>query len=143
MLKPADELVPISDSTLEAALSSSPGARFYQLVDALLSGAPDSQQRLRQWFALEPDTYRLLAVLTRRLLDILALSRGEKPGSPFLVRQLRALARHWPPPRLGHALTELARLEHELKSGLIPGETARQAELSALQLLTAALASGG
>ena len=121
MLKPADELIPVSDSTFEAALSSNPGARFYQLVDALLSGAPDAQERLRQWFVLEPDTYRLLAVLTRRLLDLLALSHGEEPGAPFLVRQLRALARHWPPPRLKRALSDLARVEHELKSGLIPG----------------------
>ncbi|GEM_PF-2205670 len=143
MLKPADDLTPVSDATLEAALSSNPGARFYQLVDALLSGAADTQERLRQWYALEPDTYRLLTVLTRRLLDVLALSRGEEPGPPFMLRQLRTLARRWPPRRLARALGALARVEHELKSGLIPGETARQAELSALQLLAAELAEAG
>lgn len=143
MLKTTDEPQPISDNMLGAALSSSPGARFYELVDALLTAAPDAQQRLAAWFRIEPETFRLLAVLNRRLLDILALKRGEKPGSPFLARQLRHLAARWTEPGLKSALSDLARVEFELKSGLIPGETSKQGELSALQLLTVALAEAG
>lgn len=143
MLKPGDDLRCVSDNVLEAALSSNPGARFYEVVDALLSAAPDAQERLAQWFTLEPETYRLLAVLTRRLLDLLALKRGEQPGSPYVARQLQAIEYRWPASRLKAALAALARVEHELKSGLIPGETAKQGELSALQLLAADLAGGG
>lgn len=127
----------VTDELLEQAMSTSPGAQFYELVDAILSGARDAQQRLVRWHFIEPEGFHLLAELRRRLLALLALSRNERVQPPYLAQQLRRVARQWPAPRLRRAITGLAELEYALKSGATVGVNSRAAELNALQLYVA------
>lgn len=132
-----DQPQPVSDEQLASAMSTSPGARFYGLVDAIMAQAPDIQQRLAQWYFLEPETYRLLAELRRRLIGLLALSRRERVQPPFFAQQLSRVAHRWPPPRLKRAIILLAQLEYDMKSGTTVGETSREGEFNALQLYLA------
>jgi DNA polymerase III delta subunit len=137
MMAGDDQAHRVSDELLASVISTSPGARFYDLVDAILARAPDLQQRLAQWYFLEPETYRLLAELRRRLIALLALSRRERVQPPYLAQQLKRVARQWPPARLSRAIRRLAQLEFDMKSGATVGETSREGEFSALQLYVA------
>jgi DNA polymerase III delta subunit len=131
------QLHQVTDELLERAMSTSPGAQFYELVDAILAGSRDAQRRLECWHFIEPEAFHLLAELRRRLLALLALSRNERVQPPYLAQQLRPVARRWPAPRLRRAITRLAELEYALKSGATVGSSSRAAELSALQLYVA------
>lgn len=133
------QLQPVTDELLEAAMSTSPGARFYELVDAILGGERDAQQRLARWHFIEPEPHRLIAELRRRLLGLLALSRNEAVQPPYLAQQLRRIARRWPAGRLKRAIGLLAELEYSLKSGATVGSSSRAGEFSALQLYLAAI----
>lgn len=129
----------VTDSLLASVLSANPGAQYYGLVDAVMARQPDALERLREWFAIEQDTYRLLYELNRRFLGILALNRGEQVNPPFFAQQLRRVSRHWPAPRLKRAVCGLADAEHALKSGRAVGADSKSAELNTLQLYVASL----
>lgn len=135
MFKEGDQLQPIGDQLLQSVLSANPGARFYELVDAILARSPHWQSQVAQWYAIEADTHRLVNELKRRLLGLLDLQRGISIQPPFLAQQLQRCARQWPPQRLSAAIKCLAELEHALKSGRTTGATAKDGEFSALQLL--------
>jgi len=139
MLRGEDQADPVADAEITAIISSNPGARFYELVDAILGGNPQCFAKLDTWYNAEPETYRLLNELKRRFLGLLALSRGEQVMPPFLANQLRKVQRRWPGPRLAIALRGLAELEFDLKSGRTTGETSKAGEFSALQLYLAGL----
>jgi len=126
----------VTDAEIESILAASPAVQYWELVDALLGGAPDALTRLRTWHSLEPEGFRLMAELRRRLLGLRALSQGQPVQPPFFAQQLRSIARRWPAARLVRAIEGLAELEFRLKSGLIPGESSRDAELSALEVFT-------
>jgi len=142
MLMPDDELRSVSDKTINAVLNVSPGKRFYDLADAVMTGANDWQQRLKGWYLLEPKAERLIGELKRRLLGLLALSRGQQVQPPFFARQLHSLERHWPAARISTAIRQLAELEYGLKSGAATGETSSEGKLSLLELYIAGLKPG-
>lgn len=131
----------VPDDVFNANVSATPAAHFYALVDAIMVRAPESQRLLAEWFSLEPETFRLVFELKRKLLGLYTLSRGGQLQPPWLGNQLRPLTRHWPQPRLGRAIRGLAQLEHDLKSGMIPAESSKDAELSALQVYVADLSA--
>jgi len=139
---PDDELRSVSDKTINAVLNVSPGKRFYDLADAVMTGANDWQQRLKGWYLLEPKAERLIGELKRRLLGLLALSRGQQVQPPFFARQLHSLERHWPAARISTAIRQLAELEYGLKSGAATGETSSEGKLSLLELYIAGLKPG-
>ena len=138
-LKSADKPQQISDELLESSISLNPVAKFYDLVDAIVEKQEGVQAQLAAWFALEPATFRLISEMGRRLLALLAMQRGERVQPPFLERKLRRVIARWPTPRLARAIRLLAKLEHELKSGLAAGLSTQDAELTALQMFIADL----
>lgn len=138
MLLP-DEKHSVSDKTINAVLNISPGKRFYDLADAIMAGASDWHKRLVDWYLLEPKPERLIGELKRRLLGLLALSRGQQVQPPFFARQLHSLERRWPAVRVRAAIRQLAELEHGIKSGLATGESSAEGKLSALELYIAGL----
>lgn len=140
LLKTTGAVEAVTDSQLDASLSLNPAAHFYQLADAILGGNPRAQELLREWFAIEPETHRLVGELRRRLLGLRSLALGERVMPPFFEKQLRAFERQWPALRLRQAIVRLAQLEFALKSGGTTGESTEEAELSALQLCVADLA---
>ncbi|MBN2080675.1 hypothetical protein JW859_00570 [bacterium] len=142
MLRSEGQAGQVADAEITAIISQNPGARFYELVDAILGGNPQLFRKLGIWYSAEPETYRLVNELKRRFLGLLALSRGEQVMPPFLANQLRNVQRRWPGPRLALALRGLAELEYNLKSGRTTGETSKAGEFSALQLYLAGLARG-
>lgn len=129
----------VADTLLEEVLAASPAAQYWELVDAIMGGQPDALPRLRQWHDLEPEGFKLLNELRRRLLGLRALSLGRPVQPPFFAQQLSRIARQWPTPRLAGAIEQLAELEFRLKSGMIPGESSKDAELSALEVFTRGL----
>jgi DNA polymerase III delta subunit len=131
----------VPDTVLEEVLSGSPAAQFYELVDRLLEQPARTQSTLSSWFKAEPETFRLIFELKRRLAQARSAQRGEQVYPPFAARSAQALARRLAPPRLNRAFEALARLEHGLKSGRYPAESSQQAELTALQLFAAELAA--
>ncbi len=137
LLKISDAVEPVTDAQLDASLSQNPAAHFYQLADAIMSTNPRTQQLLAEWFAIAPETHRLVGELRRRLLGLRALGLGERVLPPFFEKQLRSFASQWPPPRLRRAIVRLAELEFALKSGGTTGETSEDAEFSALQVCLA------
>jgi DNA polymerase III delta subunit len=139
MLKTTDQMESVQDAALEEVLAASPAAQYWELVDAIMQDQPDALARLTQWHSLEPETFRLLSELRRRLLGLRALSLGMPVQPPFFAQQLSRIARRWPPQRLSHAIEELAELEFRLKSGMVPGESSKDAELSALEVFTRSL----
>lgn len=130
----------VSDVQLGEVLSLSPAVAFWGLADAVMDGRPEAQARLGEWFSLEPETFRLLAELRRRLLGLRALELGEPVMPPFFAKQLAGQRRRWTPARVRAGIEELAETEFRLKSGLIPGSSSKDAELTALQVLTRRLA---
>lgn len=139
LLKSTDAQEAVADGQLDASLSLNPSAHFYQLADAIMGANPRAQEMLREWYAIAPETHRLVGELRRRLLGLRALALGERVMPPFFEKQLRAFERQWPAPRLRRAIVRLAELEFALKSGGTTGETTEDAELSALQLCVAEL----
>lgn len=131
----------VPDEVFRSSVSATPSAHFYGLVDAILLRSPQSQELLARWFSLEPETFRLVNELKRKLLGLNTLSRGGQLQPPWLGNQLRPLARHWPSQRLGRAIQGLAKLEHDLKSGMIPAQSSKEAELAALQVYVADLSA--
>lgn len=129
----------VPDELLRASLSSNPVAHFYDLVDAILSGAREAQARLVQWFSLEPEPHRLVGELRRRLLGLLALERGGPPPPPYLANQLKRLAPRLNGERLRRAVLGLAELEQGLKTSAYPGVSSRDGELAGLQLYVRSL----
>jgi DNA polymerase III delta subunit len=130
---------PVTDALLDEVLAASPAVLYWELVDAIMGDRPDALQRLKTWHSLEAETFRLLAELRRRLLGLRALTLGQPVQPPFFAQQLQRIARRWPPPRVATAIEQLAELEWKLKSGLIPGESSKDAELSALEVFTRGL----
>jgi len=126
----------ISDRTLAAVAGKSPGVRFYELVDAIMGGDEYAQELLIELYRTTPETSRLVGELTRRLLGLRALVYGETVQPPYLAQQLARLRRRWHPPRIDTALTLLARLEHDWKSGCLVGATSVDAELAGMQLFS-------
>lgn len=129
----------VSDAQIEEVLAASPAAQYWELIDAIMQDQADALPRLAQWHSLEPETFRLLSELRRRLLGLRALSLGMPVQPPFFAQQLSRIARRWPQPRLHRAIEQLAELEFKLKSGMIPGESSKDAELSALEVFTRGL----
>lgn len=127
----------VPEELFAASVSATPAAHFYALVDAILGRSSNVQSELALWFSQEPETFRLVFELKRKLLGLLALSRGQQLQPPWLGNQLRGFTRHWPAPRLSRAIRALAQLEQDLKSGMIPAESSKDAELSALQVWVA------
>ncbi len=131
----------VPEEVFSANVSATPAAHFYALVDAILLRSADSQRLLAEWFSLEPETFRLVFELKRKLLGLHTLARGGQLQPPWLGNQLRPFSRHWPSAKLGRAIRALAQLEHDLKSGMIPAASSKDAELSALQVYVADLSA--
>jgi DNA polymerase III delta subunit len=141
LLKREDKPQPVPDELLRSIISQIPTARFYQVADALLAGRPEAVDMVRNWFDVEGATFRLVAELSRRLLGLRELERGARVQPPFFERQLRQFAPYYRGAKLGAALELLAQLEQDLKTGVIPGQSSADAELSALEVFTARLGS--
>jgi DNA polymerase III delta subunit len=135
----ADGASTIADAQIEEVIAASPAALYWELVDAIMGDSPDSLPRLRTWHSVEPETFRLLSELRRNLLGLRALQQGISVQPPFFAQKLSRIARRWPAPRLSTAIEQLAELEFKLKSGMIPGESSRDAELAALEVFTRGL----
>ena len=140
MMMPDDQSHEVSDKLLHAAISTSRGARFYELVDAILAQAQDTQVRLVQWFSVEPETHRLVGELRRRLLGLLALSRNEPVQPPFLAQQLRRVAHRWPQHGWDQRLWDWPDSSTSLSPALRWEKPPRTENLGALQLYLADLA---
>ncbi len=143
LLKQGDGSEAVTDTAIEEVLAASPALLYWELVDAIMGDQPDALARLQTWHGIEPDTFRLLSELRRRMLGLRALQQGMPVQPPFFAQQLTRIIRRWPAPRLSSAIENLAELEWKLKSGMIPGETSKDAELSALQVFTRQLTARG
>jgi len=141
MLKDGDALQTISDAAIGEVLSTNPAVHFYEMVDAIMVGAPDWPARLEGWLHLEPEPHRLLNELKRRFLGLYDLATGQPVNPPFFAQQLRQFARQWQRPRLKAAITGLAELEHAMKSGKTTGETSVAGDISAVQVFLTGLLS--
>ncbi|HES58032.1 MAG TPA: hypothetical protein ENO21_01225 [Firmicutes bacterium] len=139
LLKREDKPQPVPDDLLRSVISQIPTARFYQVADAVLAGRPEAVELVRSWYDVEGATFRLVAELSRRLLGLRELERGGRVQPPFFERQLRQFAPRYSGQKLGAALELLAQLEQDLKTGVIPGQSSADAELSALEVFTARL----
>jgi hypothetical protein len=96
---------------------------------------------LADWFNGEPETFRLIGELKRRLLQVRSVRRGEPVFPPFALRGAQALARRLQGGRYAAALDALATLETGLKAGAYPAASSHQAELTGVQLMAAQLAA--
>jgi hypothetical protein len=67
------------------------------------------------------------------------MESGVRIQPSFFERQLRPLQRRWRGKRLSAAILRLAQLEHDLKTGMIPGESSADVEFTALQVFLADL----
>jgi DNA polymerase III delta subunit len=139
LLKDGAGVQEVAEAQLDASLSVNPQAHFYELADAVLGGNPRVQELLSTWFAIEPETHRLVGELRRRFLGLRSLALGEQVFPPYFAKQLRDFAPRWPAPRLRQAIARLAELEFALKSGGTTGETSEAGELNALQMFLATL----
>jgi DNA polymerase III delta subunit len=139
MLKGSEQLQPVPDNVIEQLVAGSPQAKFYELADAITRAGPDVIARLHEWFAIEPETHRLLGEMRRRFLGLRMLTQGMSVQPPFFERQLRAFERSWNGRRLERAIVLTAQLELKLKSGETVGESSKDAELAALEMYCADL----
>jgi DNA polymerase III delta subunit len=135
LLREGSEPLKVSEAQLNDCLSQNPAQRFYEMAEAVLSGSPQALAMFNVWAAGETGPApRLLGHLARSLLELLAVSRGGRVEPAWKMGQLQRGLQKWPAPRLRAAILLLAEADFAFKSGQVPGENARDAELALLQV---------